>query len=89
MPESKLAVLVLSLSIFAGAACAHAQKVGPTLTITADACESLAIEWGQPDIAEACRRGGDLVPVLDLLLRARAAQRRACAGPDCPEGGAR
>ena len=64
MPESKLVVLILSAVAFAG--CAHAR---PTLEIGADACERLAVVHERPDIARLCRAGGDVAPLLDLLLR--------------------
>ena len=56
--------------------CAHANKAAPTLVITADACERLAVLYRRPDIAEACRRGGDVAPILDVLLL-EAAEREA------------
>jgi len=65
MPETKLVVLILSAIAFA-AGCAHAR---PTLEIGADACERLAVVHERPDIAAICRKGGDVAPLLDLLLR--------------------
>ena len=65
MPETKLVVLILSALAFA-AGCAHAR---PTLEIGADACERLAVVHERPDIAAICRKGGDVAPLLDLLLR--------------------
>ena len=69
MPETKIAVLVLSAIVFAGVGCASMQHAGPTLEITADACERIALEHDREDIAERCRQGGDLAAILSQLLR--------------------
>lgn len=42
--------------------------VAPTLTITSDACESLARLYDRPDVAEICQTAKDLAPLVDKLL---------------------
>lgn len=78
LSDMKRILFVASLAVMS-TGCAAKHHIAPSLAITTEACEKLATEWDSPDVADACRKGNEIAPILEILLKERAKARAAAS----------